>query len=393
MISPDEARQLIIIHTGTLPVEQLLLQEAYGRILAKPVLAPHDHPFFDQSAMDGYALRREDLDKFETLLISDEIPAGKTDLPTLNKGEAFRIYTGAAVPRSADTVVIQEHTERIGNQLKVLKQPLLGANIRRQGEQIKKGHVALEAGHRLNAAGVGFLASIGVSNVSTSLLPKVTIVATGNEFLATGEELIPGKIFESNSVFLESALRQEEIIAQKTRCEDNSEKLQKLLSDLAQINDLTLITGGVSVGDYDFTPEALQLAGFEVIFHKINQKPGKPLLFAKRADGKLAFGLPGNPQSVLSCFYQYVIPALRKMQGALNLQLLSCRLPILETIKNISGKTLFVPAFISQEGVIALTNKGSHALLGSALANALIELPPEPEEIDAGTNVLIHLLP
>lgn len=393
MISPDEAKKLILQNTEVLNSELLQLSDAHGRYLAQPVYSLYDHPFFDQSAMDGYAIRWGDLEKFETLHISDEIPAGKTNIPVLKPGEAFRIYTGAAVPASADTIVIQEHTERKGSVLSVLKNPIKGSNIRKQAEQIQKGKVALEAGHRLNAASVGFLASIGITRVTVSNIPKVAIVATGNEFLHPGEKLVPGKIFESNGVMLRAALNEHGIKSSHNTCEDNAQSLCNLLIELSKEKNILLITGGVSVGDYDFTPEALKQAGFEVIFHKINQKPGKPLLFAKRADGVIAFGLPGNPQSVLSCYYQYVIPALYKLQGALSSNLYSCELPLIKEVTNSSGKTLFIPSVISNEGVEALSGKGSHALQSFALANGVIELPPEPTELKAGTNVLVHILP
>lgn len=393
MISPDEAKKLILENTEVLTSQSLNLSEAHGRYLAQPVISLYDHPFFDQSAMDGYAVRWQDLEKFETLQVSDEIPAGKTNLPILKPGETFRIYTGAAVPSSADTIVIQEHTGRKDNVLSVLKRPIKGANIRKQGEQIQKGKVALKTGHRLNAASIGFLSSIGIAQVSVSNIPKAAIVATGNEFLESGEELVPGKIFESNGIMLWTALKEEGIASTKINCEDHVQSLSNLLIELSSTTDILLITGGVSVGDYDFTPEALNLAGFEIIFHKINQKPGKPLLFAKRADGVLAFGLPGNPQSVLSCYYQYVIPALQKMQGALNLNLYSCELPLKKEMKNNTGKTLFTPAVISNDGVAPIAGKGSHALQSFALANAIIELSPNQIELEIGTTVLVHILP
>jgi molybdopterin molybdotransferase len=393
MISPDEAKKLILQNTEVLASDLLDLSAAQGRYISRPVLSIYDHPFFDQSAMDGYAIRFEDLAKFETLLVTDEIPAGKTELPVLKPGEAFRIYTGAAVPDSADTIVIQEHTERKDDTLIVLKQPNKSANIRRQGEQIQKGDVALKSGHKLNAASIGFLASIGLSEVSVCAVPRISIVATGNEFLTPGEELVPGKIFESNGIMLSVALKEEGISSSKITCEDNVQSLSNLLINLAKSNDILLITGGVSVGDYDFTPEALKLAGFEIIFHKINQKPGKPLLFAKRKDGVLAFGLPGNPQSVLSCYYQYVIPAIRKKQGTENNSLQKCMLPLAQDVKNTTGKTLYIPARITDEGIEQLTGKGSHALQSYAMANAVIELPPEPQELKAGTVVLVHMLP
>jgi molybdopterin molybdotransferase len=393
MISPDEAKKLILQNTEVLASEILDLSAAHGRYLSQSVLSLYDHPFFDQSAMDGYAFRWQDLEKFETLLVIDEIPAGKTELPVLKPGEAFRIYTGAAVPDSTDTVVIQENTQRRDNLLSVLKQPNKGANIRKQGELIQKRDVALKSGHKLNAASIGFLASIGISKVSVSKIPRISIVATGNEFLSAGEELVPGKIFESNGIMLRAALKEEGITSSKITCEDNAQSLSNLLIAEAKSNDILLITGGVSVGDYDFTPEALVLAGFEIIFHKINQKPGKPLLFAKRNDGVLAFGLPGNPQSVLSCYYQYVIPAIRIKQGAENTALQNCKLPLAQDVKNASGKTLYAPAKISGDGVEPLTGKGSHALQSYAMANAVIELPPEPQELKAGTNVLVHILP
>jgi molybdopterin molybdotransferase len=393
MISTTEAKQIISENCTALQSEIVQLKDAHGKYLANPVISKYDHPFFDQSAMDGYAVRWEDLNKFEFLKVAGEIPAGRTDLPILKSGEAFRIYTGAAIPAQCDTVVIQENVQRIGDKIKVLKVPALSSNIRKKGEQILNGSVALEAGHLLNAAAIGFLASIGIANVSVYLSPKVSIINTGSEFLSPGATLIPGMIFESNGIMLQSALKEAGISAVKTTCIDNLETLQNLITKTATRNDVLLITGGVSVGDYDFTPEALKASGFEVLFHKIYQKPGKPLLFAKNKNGTLAFGLPGNPHSVLNCFYQYVIPALRKIQAATSTSLTSCYLPVLQDVKNKSGKTLFLSATISEEGVKPMSGQGSHTLSNPAKADATIQLPASATDVIKGEKVLTYILP
>lgn len=393
MITPNEARSLIAQHTPVLQAIEIPTNEALGHCLEANAYSPHDHPIFDQSAMDGYAVRFEDLEKFEQLRVIGELPAGATTIPTLGPGEAVRIFTGSVSPPTADSVVMQEHVNREGDTIKItVPQDKKGKHIRRKGEQIKKGDIALEKGTLLDAAAIGFLASIGVREVSVVVQPTAGIIATGDEFISPEKTPLPGQIFESNGVMLESLLKQSgfakcERITQK----DSLESISTAIKTMANKHNVLLITGGVSVGDYDFTPQALEDAGFKIIFHNINQKPGKPLLFAVR-NNCVAFGLPGNPRSVLSCFFQYTLPSLKKLAGNAYCELPQLMVPLAEPIANRSKKALFLFAAFSGSTVVPLTAQQSHMLMSSVNAPAMIETEAGHDLFEKGALVKVHLL-
>ncbi len=391
MIEPAEALKKILEHVKPRPSVRVKLEEAFRYFIAKPVLAPYDHPFFDQSAMDGYALRFEELKPGQRLRVSGESGAGTTEVPEPAAGEAVRIFTGAPVPESADTVIMQEHVHREGNEITIEKMPSKkGLHIRRKGEQIKKGSIALEAGMRLDAPAIGFLASIGVEHVEICRPPRTVIINTGSEFLEEGEALKKGKIFESNGIMLQEALRHENIKAEKKRVRDSKSMMREMIRLEADRSDLLLITGGVSVGEYDFTPDALQAAGFRIVFHKVKQKPGKPLLFAVREDC-IAFGLPGNPRSVLSSFYLYVLPALHRLCGASKPGLMQTGFPLQEEVVNPGDRTLYLSGTVKDGKAQPLSGQGSHMLQSFSLAEILIEIPPGGKK--EGDLVKIFFLP
>lgn len=394
MISPDEARRLIAETAPDTRKMSVKVVDALGMVLAEPAVAPYDHPFFDQSAMDGYAVRFADLRPETPLKIAGEIPAGTTALPECRNGEALRIFTGAPVPESADSIVIQEHTRRQGDELFILKiQTEPGKHIRKKGEQIKKGAHALATGTVINPATIGYLASIGISDVEVYARPEVALLTTGNEFAKPGEDLRPGLIFESNGAMLKAALQQSGIQATHSVCGDDAATISKRINEMALKHDVLLITGGVSVGDYDFTPAALEAAGFRIVFHKINQKPGKPLLFAVR-DNTIAFGLPGNPRSVLSCYYLYVYELLQRWAGIPNPGMTESHRELAEAIENPTGKTLFLTAqIVDDDKIIPLQGQNSHMLQSFAEADALIEIPAEQPITVTGERVKTYKLP
>lgn len=391
MITTDEARSLVLNHTHRTALIEKELHTAYGHCLALDEMAPFDHPFFDHSAMDGYAVRFEELISGKPPLVTGEIPAGTTKIPEMKPGEAIRIFTGAAIPQGADTVIVQEHVTREGDTIHINQLPSKkGQNIRRKGEQIQKDTTALESGTFLDAAAIGFLASIGVHEVTVHERPSVGIIATGSEFNEVGKPLKPGLIFESNGKMLQSALQQNGFSSKVFTCPDNADQLSDLIQTVSEQHDALFVTGGVSVGDYDFTPQALETAGFRSVFHKINQKPGKPLLFAVR-EGCIAFGMPGNPRSVLSCYHQYALPGLRKMAGNANPELTKIRLPLTEEVKNPGERSVFTYATIQLDGIRPMRGQGSHMLQTCVNADAVIEIPPETS-FSPGDKVTVYLL-
>lgn len=392
MISSSDAKVKIISAAKPLPTEEVPLAFAAGRFLAEDYLAPIDHPFFDQSAMDGYALRWEDLGG-GPLRVVGEISAGDAPGLEIQPGEALRIFTGAPVPASADTVVMQEMTERDGDRISITGEVPLGANIRRKGEQLEAGALALPGGSTLNAATIGLLATFGEQQALVRRLPIVAILSTGNEFAESRAELKQGKIFESNGLMLRAALQQMGIESFHATVGDDPDEILKRVEEASVIANVLLTTGGVSVGAHDHTRAALEADGFQVVFHKVNQKPGKPLLFAQKKNGRAAFGLPGNPRSTLVSFYQYVFPYLRKLMGATTFFLPSAQLPLAHPHHKKDGKTHFLTGRITGGSVDILGGQNSHMLGSFAAADVLVEIPAEASELPAGAPVKSWILP
>jgi molybdopterin molybdotransferase len=392
-ISVSEAKKMIRDNIKSLDPIDVSISYAAGLVLAEDIFSKTDVPPFNQSSMDGYALNYEGWKHNRTLQIEGLAQAGLAELNPLKSDQARRIFTGAAVPQGADTVVMQEKVEIQDGKLIIKDSNLLaGQNVRIQGSEAKKSEIALEKGCLLNAPAIGFLAGLGIHELLVYPQPKISIILTGNELQQPGLPLSYGQVYESNSYALSSAIRQLGILnVDVFSAEDDLKILTEVLAISMQQSNLVLLTGGVSVGDYDFVIRAAKANGVEQIFHKIRQKPGKPIYFGKKG-AKYIFGLPGNPASVLTCFYEYVYPAI---------QLLSKRekdlirmYAILETdIKKTAGLTQFLKAFFDGKTVKDLNAQESFRLSSFAKANCLIKLHEDRMEYKAGEEVEIHLLP
>jgi molybdopterin molybdotransferase len=391
MISVKQAKQIII--EAALPKKSVLLplSEAFGLITSKPIIATTDIPNFAQSSMDGYALKYED--KGILLKVIGEMAAGTSEQIKISKGEATRIFTGAPLPLDADTVVMQEKIHFENNLLIVQDENLKqGSNVRSKGAEVKQGDIAMVSGTYLSAAAIGFLAGIGCMEVSVYAPPKVAIILTGNELQKPGIPLEFGQVYEANSFQLKAALNKIGIKnSMVLTAEDDPEELRKVLQNALETNDVVLLNGGVSVGDYDFVTQAAQLCGVEEKFHKIKQKPGKPLFFGTKED-KLVFGLPGNPSSSLTCFYEYVLPALESSMG-LHSSLVEITASVTHDYPKPAGLTHFLKAFYSNGKVTPLHAQESFRLHSFAQANCFIILPEESIGCKAGAFVTVHLLP
>ena len=312
MIQVDQALAIVAANSSKMPVKKIKVAKALGYVLAETIYSPIDMPPFRQSAMDGYAFIHSDL---TSLAVVGTSQAGDNSNSLLEKNEAIRIFTGAYIPDAADTVVMQEHVTVKGESITIDKVPAVTTNVRNKGEQIEKGAVVLEKNTVISAAAVGFLAGLGIVTVKVYSKPKVGIIVTGNELVAVGKKLPKGKIYESNAVMLAAALKSVGINKPVIfKVKDSLKATAKVIESCLTQFDVILISGGISVGDYDFVKEALVQNGVEELFYKINQKPGKPLFFGKKED-KLVFALPGNPASSLTCFYVYVLAALKKRLG------------------------------------------------------------------------------
>jgi molybdopterin molybdotransferase len=311
----------------------------------------------------------------------------------LKPGSAVRIFTGAAVPDGADTVVVQEKSLVKDGFLKILDEQLKeGDNVRLKGSEISSGSLALAKGHRISPPAIGFLAGFGITELNLYRDPVVSIIVTGNELQEPGKPLRYGQVYESNSFALRAALK-EAGIERVEVCQsgDELEELTGALAGCLEWSDIVLLTGGVSVGDYDFTLKAAANCSVETIFHKIRQKPGKPIFFGKK-DRQLIFGLPGNPASVLTCFYEYVCIALEKM--TLRRATLKTRLlPISDTYKKPAGLTHFLKGLHDGHSVTVLDAQESYRLHSFARANCLIQVNEETTVCLQGELIEVHLLP
>lgn len=393
MISVNDAINKIKSCTDLLLPVKLPLSEAAGLVLAENVCALCSVPNFNQSAMDGYALRFNDLLKTKELYVSQEIAAGDKNVTLIQEHNAVRIFTGAMVPQELDTVVMQEKVEFRDNKITVLDNELVkGSNVRLTGSEIKKGDPALAEGSLLTPAAIGFLAGVGTKDVLAYPKPSVHIIVTGKELVKAGEELGEGQVYESNSLLLQTALKQFHIVTITVDfIGDELEGTKKAIEKALIRSDLILLTGGVSVGNYDFVVKAAEACGIEQLFHKVKQRPGKPL-YAGRKNKKIIFGLPGNPASVLSCFYNYVVVAIESMTGRKNL-LEKKWFPLAESFSKKIKLTQFLKARFDDKNVTPLPAQESFRLSSFSLANCLIVLPEEKLDFVEGEVVETLVLP
>jgi molybdopterin molybdotransferase len=391
LLNVNEAKSAILQQVKTLTPIKLALMKALGHVLAADIYATLDIPAFKQSSMDGYAVRFED--RMDTLSIVGEMAAGTSSAISISNGETARIFTGAPVPDGADTVVMQEKVTVESDHI-TIQDPLLkhASNTREKGSEVKSGALAIQQGTFLTPAALGFLAGIGETEVLVYPMPKVGIILTGKELQSPGSPLSAGQVYESNSFSLRGALAKAGVDEVSIYfADDDLQTLTDILATAIDANDLVVLTGGVSVGDYDFVVEAAMRCGVEKIFHKVKQKPGKPLYFGT-LENKLIFGLPGNPSSVLNCFYQFVLPAVEAVSGrAVNDRLVEA---ILETpYEKAAGLTHFVKAIYSNGYVKPLGAQESFRMSSFANANCMIRLEENSTSCSKGDKVMVYLLP
>jgi molybdopterin molybdotransferase len=391
MISVDEAKNIIQQNTRVLPAVSLQLADAVDYVLAEDVYSAIDFPPFNQSNVDGYAIAFQDVK--ENLLISDMIPAGHREPLSLQAGHAARIFTGAPVPGNADTVVMQENVEVLHDRLAIQDAQLRqGLNFRPAGTDIKCGGLALKKNDYLSPGAIGFLAALGISKVNVYKKPSISIIITGNELQQPGKELIYGQVYESNSFMLKAALLHLHFTdLHILYADDNLERLTLTLDSALHTSDVVMLCGGISVGDYDFVLQSANDCGVQKLFHKVKQRPGKPLYFGKRAD-KLVFGLPGNPSSVLTCFYEYVVEALAILSNKKSpVQIIQATLE--NDCRKTAGLTTFLKGLVGHGVVTALSAQESYRLSSYATANCLIRLEENETEYKEGSLVEVHVLP
>lgn len=392
MISVSEARTIIQQHIVTLPPVARMLPDVLGYTIAADVFANVAIPAYPQSSMDGYAFSYTDWLQNKSLQISGEMAAGTKESVPLSSNTAVRIFTGAPVPPGADTVVMQEKVVAEKGILTIQDDQLqTGANVRPKGSEIKVGELALPSGTLLTPAAIGFLAGIGVTEVMVYPSPVVTIIITGNELQRPGQPLQYGQVYDANSFALSAVLQQYGIQQiEVISVPDEIERLNEALSQALQKSDLVLLTGGVSVGDYDFVTRSAEHCGINTQFHKLKQRPGKPLFFGTKGR-QMIFGLPGNPSSVLTCFYMYVLPVIMGMKKT-GTGLIQQQVPLSQSYHKTTQLTHFLKGWYDGQTAAPLGAQESYRMRSFAGANCLIEIEEKAERMEQGALVTIHLL-
>lgn len=390
MITVAAAKQLIKENCNKIKAELLPLNEVLGLVLANEVYSIIDTPPFNQSAVDGYAFSFKDWDKKSVLKVSGEIQAGNLSHAILKPLEAIRIFTGAALPQGTDTVVMQEKVIATEKNISINDDQLAkGMNVRQQGSQINKNGLILQAGHLLTPASIALIAGCGIDKVKVYANPTVGIIITGKELVQPGQPIPAGKLFEANSFGLIAACKQLNIAPNKVHVVDDDENLIINAIKNQLHYDIIILTGGISVGDYDFVASALDKCGIKEVFHKIKQKPGKPLYFGKH-NQTLIFGLPGNPASMLSCFYKYVVPAISSF--TMKNYFKKLKLPLANDFIKKPGLTFFLKGKTSTVDVSILENQESYKMNSFALADCLVELEEDKGIFKKGDLVDVDLI-
>lgn len=368
MVSIEEALALVGQQEVALVPDELPLAQSLGCYLSKEITSPFDLPSFDNSAMDGYAVCGFG-NQFE---IIGEVAAGSTSENELSEGKAMRIFTGGKVPDNTTAVIMQEKTEVQGTILSLEEEVVEGKNVRRKGAEIAEGQVVFESGHCISSATIGVLSSLGFGTVSVYQQPTIHIIATGNELVEPGEEKETGQIYESNSQTLAAALQSQGFYCGgRQKITDDLDAIADGIEENLDQCDVLLITGGISVGDYDFVKQALEENDVEEVFYKVFQKPGKPLFFGRR-DNQFVFALPGNPASSLTCFFVYVLPLLQRMSGGDGDGLMRVNLPLSHSYEIAFDRPVFLKASIENREVKILDGQGSSMIHSMALGNALV---------------------
>jgi molybdopterin molybdotransferase len=400
MISVEDALKLILSTTPILGMEKVDIITALGRVIGENIYSPSDIPPFDNSAMDGYAVKSEDtkgasIDHPAVLMVIEDLPAGYVAKGKIKKGEAIRIMTGAPLPQGADSVVMVEETEASGDKVKIFNEAEINQHIRKAGEDVKKGELVIPQGTVLRPAAIGMLASLKRSFVSVYQRPLISILCTGDELVDVDGELKAGQIVSSNSYTLASQVNEcGGIPLLLGIARDRKDELEQKFREGLRA-DVIISSAGVSVGDYDLVKGVLQDLGMEMKFWKVAMRPGQPLAFGT-IGGKPTFGLPGNPVSSMVSFEQFVRPYLLKMQGHTRIFR-----PVIEAIwqegfvKKTERKYLVRCMVSKKEGAYIASStgeQGSGILKSMVLANGLAIFPEEKEVIKAGEKVKVQLL-
>lgn len=389
----ERIQNIVPLVAGT---ERVAIRESLGRVLAEDVHSAVDVPSHTNSAMDGYAVNAADLpsDGEAQLTVVGTSWAGRPFDGIVGHGQCARIFTGAAMPEGTDTVLMQEAVKRDDSTITLQARHKAGENVRFAGEDLAKGGVVLEAGQWVRPADIGLLASVGVAEVNVRRRLRVAFFSTGDELRSIGEALGKGEIYDSNRYTLYGMLKRLGVeLVDMGVIRDDRDATRQAFKDAAAVADVVMTSGGVSVGEADFVKETLDELG-KVEFWKIAMKPGKPLAFGF-VDGSVFFGLPGNPVSVMVTFYQFALPALKRMMGARETYAPTFRLPLVDSLKKGKGRTEFQRGILERDAdgqpvVRSTGEQGSGILRSMSRANCFIILPRESDGAQPGDIVEVQ---
>jgi molybdopterin molybdotransferase len=402
MISYEEAKKLVFDKAFTLPHESVFLNEALGRVIAEDIKAPHPLPPFNNSAMDGFALRSDDTQgkpPFKLRLVGEE-PAGKIYEKGVSPGETVKIMTGAPLPEGADAVIPLEEVEEKEERIVIERKVKRWENVRFSGEDVEEGEAVIRKGERLNSSHIGLLAALGKVSVKVYARPRVGIIVTGEELKEVWESLSSGSIRNSNTYALCAQVRTAGAIPLDFgRVGDELEQTIEILKRALSVCEIVLTTGGVSMGQYDLVKVAFGKVGAERIFWKVAQKPAKPLAFYLYEEGKnrrFLFGLPGNPGAVMVSFEEYIRPLINLMMGRKDHLPVEFEAKLLHDFKKKKGRLNFLRVQLREEKgeiwVESVGRQGSGILKTLTQTQALALIPAGKEFLPAGTRVKVHLV-
>jgi len=402
MLSPEEARGRVLEAVSAVVEEGCAVVEAAGRVLARPAVAVEAGPPYDASEMDGFAVRAADVEAASEaapveLRVVLDLPAGRAPSAAIGAGQAARIMTGGSVPQGADAIVPRERAREGRERVTVLAPASPGAHIRRRGEDFGPGDALLPAGAVVGPGGLALLISGGLERVAVRRRPVVAVLSTGDEVRYPGEPLAPGQIRNSNNAMISALIAREGATPLDLGIVgDDRRAIEAKVAEALEAADAVVTTGGVSVGDHDFTKEAFAAAGVQLGFWKVAMKPGKPFAFGVRGS-RAAFGLPGNPASAFVTFVLLVAPALRKMLGRGDVAPAEVPVVLDEPVRPDSERRAYLRARVrfGDDGRLRARLAGSQragAIGPLARANALAIVPPGRQALAAGEVVKAHLL-
>lgn len=402
MIDVNQAKNLVIRSSKPLGTISVSVTNSEGYVLAEDLESKTDLPLFNNSAMDGFAVNHSDTlsagaKSYVKLPVVGIIKAGDSHRLELKTGQAAKIMTGALVPEGADTVVRKEHcTEEEG--ILILRNKISsGQNIRYRGEEIKKGAIGLNKGTFITPSAIGFILELGYREIKVYRQPKLSLLVTGEELLGLDQELEPGKIRDTTSHSLGAAIKKEYAdLIHVDRVKDSYDEIKRRILSHIEQADIIIITGGISVGDYDYIKDILKDIGVKKVFWGVSQRPGGPLYFGQYNE-KLVFGLPGNPASSLVCFYEYIRPAILKLRGKENCFMTRIEAVLSETIEKKAGKTHFIRGVLelreNNYSVRSAGEQGSHMLRSFALSNCFIVFPKDKICLEKDQTVEVDIIP